>query len=310
MQDRTNEFRNALETIRQRKGHAKRPGKQARDRSPFSQQFVDVSKRISREILETAEKLEKLQMLVAQSGGLFKDNPVEIQELTYIIKQDIGRLNRANAQLKDLVHQHGRKGTQEQMHASTVVVSLQNRLAEISERFKSALESRTEALKKAKKRRDELSPGWADTTASLLQETATDTPFLNQALLGAAADADSGSADVSVIDMPDNASSSGQVAVLQQRDNYVQSRADAMQSIESTIQEIGGIFQQLASMVHEQGEQVERIDREIENTHANVEGALTELGKYYNSVSSNRWLMLKIFGVLLAFFIFFIVVVA
>eukprot|EP00041_Stephanoeca_diplocostata_P018703 m.394810 g.394810 ORF g.394810 m.394810 type:complete len:310 (+) comp21093_c0_seq1:189-1118(+) len=309
MQDRTTDFRRALDSMRNResvkRSIANRPGKQQKERSQFSLQFTDVSKRIHREIDETSEKLEKLQLLVAESGGLFKDNPVEIQELTYIIKQDIGRLNRANAQLKGLVSLNGGSGKQshEQQHSSVIVVSLQNQLADISGRFKSALESRTTALQKAKKRRDELSPGWADTTAAILQTTSEDTPFLNTALMGS----DAGSAADVSIDMPD---SNNQLALLQSRDNYVQERADAMQTIESTIQEIGGIFSQLATMVHEQGEQIERIDHEVEATNANVEGALAEISKYYNTVSSDRWLMMKIFGVLLAFFIFFIVVVA
>ena len=42
----------------------------------------------------------------------------------------------------------------------------------------------------------------------------------------------------------------------------------------------------------------------------NVDAAHNELMKYFQSVSSNRGLMLKIFGVLLVFFIFFVVVLA
>lgn len=33
-----------------------------------------------------------------------------------------------------------------------------------------------------------------------------------------------------------------------------------------------------------------------------------ELLKYYASVSSNRWLMIKVFGILIAFFLLFILV--
>eukprot|EP00038_Savillea_parva_P018346 m.23165 g.23165 ORF g.23165 m.23165 type:complete len:102 (-) comp4060_c0_seq1:59-364(-) len=41
-----------------------------------------------------------------------------------------------------------------------------------------------------------------------------------------------------------------------------------------------------------------------------VEGAHKELTKYFNSISSNRNLMLKILGTLLAFLVFFLVVIA
>ena len=38
----------------------------------------------------------------------------------------------------------------------------------------------------------------------------------------------------------------------------------------------------------------------------NVEAAHSEILKYFQSVSSNRWLMIKVFGVLITFFIVFV----
>ena len=43
---------------------------------------------------------------------------------------------------------------------------------------------------------------------------------------------------------------------------------------------------------------------------ANVDNAQTQLLKYMNSISSNRWLIMKIFGVLISFLVFFVVFVA
>ena len=92
--------------------------------------------------------------------------------------------------------------------------------------------------------------------------------------------------------------------------SYLQSRADAMQNIESTIVELGGIFQQLAHMIKEQEEMMVRIDSNVEDAAINVEGAHSEILKYFQSVTSNRWLMIKIFGVLIFFFIFFVIFMA
>lgn len=50
-----------------------------------------------------------------------------------------------------------------------------------------------------------------------------------------------------------------------------------------------------------------RIDANVEDTQLNVEAAHTEILKYFQSVSSNRWLMIKIFLVLVVFFIVFVV---
>ena len=46
--------------------------------------------------------------------------------------------------------------------------------------------------------------------------------------------------------------------LVEQQDNYIQSREETMHNIESTIVELSGIFQQLAHMVKEQEEQVQR----------------------------------------------------
>lgn len=61
-------------------------------------------------------------------------------------------------------------------------------------------------------------------------------------------------------------------------------------------------------MIKEQEEQITRIDSNVDDVDMNVSMAHTELLKYFQSVTSNRWLMFKIFGVLIVFFIFFIVV--
>merc|ERR1719233_1488177 len=87
----------------------------------------------------------------------------------------------------------------------------------------------------------------------------------------------------------------GQLVVTQDQDSYYSSRADAMHTIESTIVELGGIFSQLATMVKEQEEMVQRIDSNVDDTALNVELGHNEILKYFQSVTSNRWLMIKIF---------------
>lgn len=101
-----------------------------------------------------------------------------------------------------------------------------------------------------------------------------------------------------------------QLVLYDESDSYVQERAETMQNIESTIVELGGIFQQLAHMVKEQEEMVERIDTNLQDVELNVEAAHGEILKYFQSVTKNRWLMIKIFGILILFFIFFVIFLA
>jgi syntaxin 5 len=87
-------------------------------------------------------------------------------------------------------------------------------------------------------------------------------------------------------------------------------RAEALQNVESTIAELSSIFTQLAAMVAQQGEVAVRIDENVEDALVNVDNAQTHLLKYLNRLSSNRWLIIKIFAVLVIFMLIFIMFVA
>lgn len=80
---------------------------------------------------------------------------------------------------------------------------------------------------------------------------------------------------------------------------YIQERGQAIEAIEKTINELGSIFGQLAGMVQEQGEMLQRIDANTEDVVDNVQGAQRELLKYWSRVQGNRWLVAKMFGVLM-----------
>ncbi|KAL2346815.1 hypothetical protein Fmac_000815 [Flemingia macrophylla] len=101
-----------------------------------------------------------------------------------------------------------------------------------------------------------------------------------------------------------------QQEVVPLQDSYMQTRAEALQNVESTIHELSNIFNQLATLVSQQGEIAIRIDENMDDTLANVEGAQGALLKYLNNISSNRWLMIKIFFVLIFFLMVFLFFVA
>lgn len=89
---------------------------------------------------------------MAKRKPLFNDQPTEIQELTYMIKEDLGSLNNQIAKLQEIVRRQNeaRQSTKSQhlcSHSSTVVLSLQAKLASMSSQFKQVLELRTEVSK-------------------------------------------------------------------------------------------------------------------------------------------------------------------
>ncbi|XP_025418485.1 syntaxin-5 [Sipha flava] len=307
--DRTAEFNSAVRSLQGRqiaKAVQDRDVKKVKALQSYGE-FMMVAKSVGYNISNTYAKLEKLTLL-AKRKSLFNDKPQEIQELTYIIKEDLNSLNQQIAKLQEVAKLQ--KATQNNVgrkhllsHESTVVLSLQSKLANISNEFKQVLEIRTKNLKHAKSRRDQFSP---DNNLVTLSDSSALVPRHNSILM---------SSNQCAINMDNNdnqdrlqvTQQTQAMAVYDNTDQYLYSRAETMQNIESTIVELGGIFQQLAHMVKEQEEMVERIDTNVQDAELSIEAAHSQILRYFQSVTSNRWLMIKIFGILIFFFIFFVV---
>ncbi|XP_052851384.1 syntaxin-5 [Drosophila gunungcola] len=303
--DRTGEFANAIRSLQARnitRAVNIRDPRKAKQVQSYSE-FMMVARFIGKNIASTYAKLEKLTML-AKKKSLFDDRPQEIQELTYIIKGDLNALNQQIARLQDISKDQRRhtNGKHLMSHSSNMVLALQSKLASMSTDFKQILEVRTENLKQQKTRRDQFSQGPGPLAAHTVSPSTAKQGSLLLSEENQAVSIDMGSSDTTPL-----LSTQTQMAIYDDSDNYVQQRAETMQNIESTIVELGGIFQQLAHMVKEQEEIVERIDTNVADAELNIEAAHGEILKYFQSVSKNRWLMIKIFGVLIFFFLFFVV---
>lgn len=306
--DRTNEFVNAIRTMRNRtagRAAVVQNPRRARQLQSYSN-FMMIAKSIGKNIASTYTKLEKLALL-AKKKSIFNDRQIEIEELTNIIKTDLKSLNHQIGKLQELgKKQHEVLGSSQShhmaSHSSSIVMALQSKLANMSNHFKSVLEVRSENMREEQTRRQQFTEG---TVSTMLP------PSVVSGKQGSLLLQEQDTASSVTIDLePAMGQLTMQQAIQDDTDAYVQSRAETMQNIESTIVELGGIFQQLAHMVKEQEEMVERIDSNIEDTELNVEAAHAEILKYFQSVTNNRWLMIKIFAVLIFFFIFFVVFLA
>jgi syntaxin 5 len=244
----------------------------------------------------------RLTHAVAKRKTLFDDKPVEIAELTYVIKQDLAQINSAISSLQSFVRS-STSTTSTAEHSNNVVVMLQGKLADVSVGFKEVLEVRTRNIQASRARTEKFvsgvrpaSPPTALSSRSPLYNTQDSQP---QPRTG----------DLLTLDPP--AMNAQQLALLEEgggQGSYIAARGEAIEAIERTITELGGIFGQLAQMVGEQREMIQRIDHETEDVVDNVEGGQRELLKYFTRVSSNRWLLVKMFGVLMIFFLLWVLV--
>ncbi|PVG01990.1 putative syntaxin [Serendipita vermifera] len=328
VQDRTNEFRACVDSIRTRSSYPARggvkdkllasPNGHGSTKHGQKSEFSRMAMAIGKEISSTTLKLQKLAQL-AKRKTLFDDRPVEISELTFIIKQDIANINKQLATLQAYVKsQQGNRTTgskQIEEHNANVVTLLQSKLMSTSMSFKDVLEIRTQNMKETKDRTQQFVHS---TSSAAIQPPPTNSLLFNKPRndesrfnpqKGKNRAQDS---DLLALDMvsAEEGHATGGLQELQYMDNqdYIQQRSTAIESIESTIAELGSIFSQLAHMVAEQRETVQRIDADTTDIADNISGAQRELLKYYASISGNRWLMIKVFGAIIVMFLLFVLV--
>ncbi|KAH1499870.1 hypothetical protein LV164_002673 [Aspergillus fumigatus] len=308
-----------LSDSQRRQAHAGADGQgPSKRRSEFARRAAE----IGRGITATTAKLQRLAEL-AKRKTLFDDRPVEISELTYVIKQDLASLNQQIASLQALtLSQHPKtnrsKADQEGEHNDNVVVMLQGKLADVGANFKEVLEVRTKNIQASRSRTENFVSS-VSSKSQVLDPQRSDSPlYIPSGRRTPQPGFQGGSSDLLTLD-PSNPSPLGrpsfqtdqQLLVMEEaqtNNTYIQARGEAIDAIERTISELGGIFGQLAQMVSEQSEMIQRIDANTEDVVDNVEGAQRELMKYWNRVSGNRWLIAKMFGVLMIFFLLWVLI--
>eukprot|EP00877_Chromochloris_zofingiensis_P008633 jgi/Chrzof1/4022/Cz13g17160.t1 len=308
LRDRTSEFlaiAHRLQNQQATASGASSSGTSSSSQNPARQavqqhsEFTKKASQIGLSIHKTSQKLQQLAQL-AKRTSMFDDPSLEIDELTGIIKQDIQGLNAAIGELQRISTKKPDESKQAVDHSHTVVDNLRTRLKDATQEFRDVLTMRTDNLKLHQERRQLFS---SQPDMHMLERT----PLLSRP-------DDASSRSASSLFTGQATSTSGvmmmQQQQMQQQDSYLSSRAEALHNVEATIVELGGIFTQLAEMVQAQGEMTQRIDENIDETLSNVDSAKAQLLKYLNTISNNRWLLLKVLFVLLVFMVIFVVFIA
>ncbi|OMO76240.1 hypothetical protein COLO4_25632 [Corchorus olitorius] len=299
-------------------------------------------------IHETSQKIVRLAKL-AKRSSMFDDPIVEIQELTSLIKNDITTLNMALSDLQTLQNMEIADGNYSEdrvVHSTTVCDDLKSKLMGATKHLQDVLTARTENIKAHENRKQMFSksplrenpfqrqtvpvsepPPWSS-SSNASGNSPPPGPPSNGVQAGSQLRYIPNSVTVfnSMIPFIEPCKNRRRAAVdgtpsqhmemsmLQQvvprQEHYTQSRAVALQNVESTISELSGIFTHLATMVAQQGELAIRIDEDMDQSLSNVEGAHSSLLRHLNRISSNRWLLIKIFAAIIFFLVIFVIFVA
>merc|ERR1711879_343243 len=87
---------------------------------------------------------------------------------------------------------------------------------------------------------------------------------------------------------------------------FSQDKLNAMKGVQKAINEIGQMFKKMSELIEMQDEQIMRIDHDIDETTGHLDTAEKDLYTYFKNISGNRALILKIFGIIIFFIIFFV----
>ena len=213
----------------------------------------------------------------AKSKSLFNDQSGKFNEMTMNIKQDIALITERVGSLTTAADSADNR--QIQQHCRSVTSTLNARLTDLTRSFRDVLELRTKTMQELETRRGKYSAS----TASIGANT-----FGNKQ------------------DMDLESGKSLEAAqILNNTSTYHLSRADAARNLQGIIAEIGQMFNKMSHMIVQQEEMVQRIDQDITGSLDHVNEGHSELLKYFNSISGNRSLILKVFAILIAFIIIF-----
>ena len=310
--DRTDEF---YEIVRQlQKGKKQSQDVVKTTPKPTASEFTKASGIISRHIEVTANKLSQLTRLVKNSS-MFNDSTNDINRLSQSIKNDMSVLKGDIEALSTKLGLSGAKGSQARQHSVHLVNNLKTQLGKQSKVFQDVLQDRAKSLKDQQARRFRM--GVANTPGTALGRPMV---FGQQN--------EGGHAGETVSELRDRRAASPKSSVqrkeldpndksrrladaplrLQEQQmisNYTESRAQAVETINTTMNELGTMFSQLMEMIEFQGQDIQRIDDDVSDIENNLSAGLTELQTTYNN-SSNKMLMMKIFGIFMAFMVIFI----
>lgn len=254
-------------------------------------EFTKAAAQISKGIAETSEKLSQLAQR-ARKRSPFDGESNKIGNASLIIKTNLQRLNKDLEILDTYVtNQRNRnRGEQQSQHSTAVLNNLRSQLAKTTQGFSSALTTRTKTMAEQSTRRKAFE-------ASNTRRPKRDLHAFEGMMGGQNTEQEGDQQDQVLIQVNDNV-------------DYFQQRNDDVDDIQSLITELSGMYSKLSNVLQLQEEDVMAIDTNVGNALVNISLGEKELQRNLDRQRSSQWLIIKVFGVLLTFAMFFVMFVA
>ncbi|KAK1444641.1 hypothetical protein BgAZ_105470 [Babesia gibsoni] len=252
----------------------------------ISQLDVDVNS-ISIEISKCSAKLSELAAL-ARKRSIYVDHTAEIERLTGDVKEIINIISNGIDEFEKTVGRMRYKNEHTRKHYENLLASLRKRLYDLTKTFKDTLYQRAQIMIQQESRRRMYSHNDGDHKVNSTSQ-GRKRFSLQQSLEGdQLVDIESGE-----MERPS-------------RSVVADAKAEALANVQRAIGELSQIFHRVTTLVSQQDEMIQRIDADTVTSLDNVISAQSDLARYYKRISNNRTLIAKVFFILVAFIIVFI----
>jgi len=276
-------------------------------------QFTEAASKISKNITFVTEQLEKLTLL-AKQRSLFEDQSLEINKLTSIIRSDITDIKTDLEYLESFSANNKGTGRQNEQNSIAIVKDLKNKFVNTSRSFVDVLQIRSQSLKDQNSRRKHFEN--SNSNSIRTRKVNPLESLLKNEYVGTKKNNMDDNDNENENERNDNHNNESDPLLQQeqqlapQEDQYLASRHAAVQQIEEIIAEISQMFLKLTTILAKQEEDLKQISDDTQDTYIHTQSAYEQLTKYFESVSSEKILILKVFAVLILFLIFFVIFVA
>lgn len=275
----------------------------------IDEQFSKLTNEVSNGFDLCKAEFSELDTL-AKKRSLYEERSSEIQTRTLQIKTKLTSFSSILDQAEDLCRSLPSSGSPGSQHAGAhrqaVLSSLRSRLMDLTKELTQILQARSANLAKLDQRRN-LYSGVARSNGVAPPPSSGSNLSLNRRTFAAANDPMGGAGPSNVVDLE---SGMQQQQLLVAPQSYHQSRTEAVEQIQRVVGELSTMFSRVAAMVGQQEEMVMRIDATVDDSLVRLREGQAHLLKYFDALVSQRSLILKLLGMLLAFAVFFIIFLA
>ena len=230
--------------------------------------FIQQSKEINMRLQNAISVVHQLNSLVNGNNVLGENDP-KIQQM---IIQLQGELSFVDVQINEL-----EKMPSTQNHTASMAQTLRKSLADVTKEFKQTIQVRGENISKINQRRKKIGN-------------------INQSFN-----------NFSTSYSPDEVE-----IILPQNDlimtEHLEDRYNMVRDVEISVTKISEMFSKLSQIIASHDYEIERIDQNTRLALDNFTSGQKQLEQYFDKVKNNKWLILKIFAILIVFALVFILI--